>query len=130
MNVCYNPGNQRTGIDRVEIVRITPQRKPGEALTSLIQDPWRVIRNQARDARGRPSARFSATFSDPEFRTMGRDALYYVRVIQTPTPAVNGTPGINARGQSEFCPTDGDAQCTSMNEERAWTSPIYLTYVR
>jgi hypothetical protein len=76
-------------------------------------------------------------FSDPDFLKTGRDALYYVRAIQEPSPAVNG-------GQLR-CQFDADGRCTQVNlcsgdpaktkiaddcleavEERAWSSPIFV----
>ena len=128
LNTCYNPGNQRTGIDRIEVIRITPQITAAEKIGDLIRDPYLVIPNANRDARGQPRAHFKAEFTDAEFAGLKRDALYYVRVIQTPTEGVNGTPGYNARGEMEFCPTEGQSQCKTPINERAWSSPIYVNY--
>ena len=32
---CYNPGDERRRITRIEVVRIRPQRAPGEPVSSL-----------------------------------------------------------------------------------------------
>src|SRR5262249_42169978 len=40
---CYNPSDQRKAIERIEVVRILPQDKPGEKVEDLIQDPWKTF---------------------------------------------------------------------------------------
>jgi hypothetical protein len=75
-------------------------------------------------------------FEDPEFATASRDAVYYVRAMQAPTPAVNAA---NLR-----CEYDDAGNCVKLNpcwgdyriddaddclapyEERAWSSPIFV----
>lgn len=127
---CYNPGDERHRLTRIEVVRIRRQREPGEAVETLIDDPWRVFPCPG------TSSGCAVEFSDPEFRGLGRDVLYYVRAIQEPTPAVN------ARGLR--CEYDAAGRCVRTNpcfgdyrtpyednclaplEERAWSSPIFL----
>ena len=81
-----------------------------------------------------------AEFSDADFPRMGRDALYYVRAIQEPTPRVNGA-GLRATRDANGATTAvqpcwGDWRtsrtdnCVANVEERAWSSPIYLTAAR
>jgi hypothetical protein len=75
-------------------------------------------------------------FSDPEFVSGRRDAVYYVRAIQEPTPRVNGDnlrPTRDAEGRTTSVnPCWGDYRtsrsdnCASDVEERAWASPIYV----
>ena len=129
LNVCYNPGNRRIGIDRVEVIRITPQITQDEKLSALIEDPYLTIRNENLDRQGLPSPMFKGSFSDPEFARLERDAIYYIRAIQAPTPAVNGQPMRRVDNKFETCPLyyDGD-DCISMAEERAWSSPIYVDF--
>ncbi|RMF18608.1 MAG: DUF3604 domain-containing protein [Candidatus Dadabacteria bacterium] len=130
LNACFNPSPRRSGIDRIEVVRIRPQQTPDERIVSLIDDPWKVIRNPDRDSAGRPSARFRGSFTDPEYATGARDAIYYIRVIQEPTPSVNGQPmKPGPDGSLEPCPLhyNGD-DCLSLAEERAWSSPIYVDW--
>lgn len=125
---CFHPGNRRTGIDRIEVIKITPQNRPGEPIAALIHDPWRTYINPDRDAAGNPSPRLVVEFSDPEFATNGRDALYYVRVLQAPTPAVNGSPLSPGGTEIVLCDAHPDQSCLSMTQERAWSSPIYVDY--
>ena len=127
---CYNPGDERHRITRIEVVRIRPQTRAGEPVRGLIEDPWRRY-----DCPSDPVG-CAVEFEDPEFVAGGRDAVYYVRAIQEPTPAVNAG-GLrctyDAQGECvKVNPCYGDYRtpytddCLLPNEERAWSSPIYL----
>jgi hypothetical protein len=128
---CYNPGDERRRITRIEVVRIRPQHRPGEPVGDLIEDPWRRIPCV-------PSpAGCAVEFEDPEFLVAGRETVYYVRAIQEPTPAVNAG-GLrceyDAAGNCvRVRPCYGDFRtpyeddCLTDNEERAWSSPIFIT---
>jgi hypothetical protein len=128
---CFNPSTRRRRITRIEVVRIHPQHDPSEPVGPLIEDPWKTLK-----CTGSESG-CSVRFSDPEFVKQGRDALYYVRAIQEPSPAVNG-------GMLR-CKFDANGRCVSVNicsadpaktspsdncldavEERAWSSPIFV----
>ncbi len=124
---CYHPSDQRRLITRIEVIRIRPQSRPGESVEGLIEDPWKVL---ACDPN--PSG-CTQHFTDPEFTQAGRDALYYVRAIEAPSPAVNA--GLLR------CEKDADGSCVKVvpcigvpdsddclaeTEERAWSSPIFL----
>ena len=79
-------------------------------------------------------------FEDPEFATSARDAVYYVRALQAPTPAINA-----ANLRTEF-DTNGNAvrvnpcyagwrgspgdDWLAPAQERAWSSPIYVDLAR
>ncbi len=128
---CYNPGDRRRRITRVEVVRIRPQQSEDEPIASLIDDPWRSLPCPASEAG------CSVEFEDPEFPSAGRETLYYVRAIQEPTLAVNGA-GLrcewNDAGEcTRVRPCYGDDRtsfdddCLAEIEERAWSSPIFLT---
>jgi hypothetical protein len=125
---CYNPGDERHTIARIEVVRIRPQQSPGEPVASLIEDPWRVLMCP------HTPAGCVVEFEDNQFLADGRDAIYYVRAIQEPSLAVNSGA---LRCADPACttvdpcygdyrtPTDDD--CLRPNEERAWSSPVYLS---
>jgi len=127
---CYNPGDRRHRITRIEVARIRPQARPGEPVDALIQDPWRTLRCPP-DESG-----CTVEFDDPDFLAEQREVLYYVRAIQEPTPAVNAgllrcTPGEGATCRSvepcygDYRTSPGD-DCLAPNEERAWSSPIWV----
>jgi len=132
---CYNPGDERYRIERVEVVRIRPQKRPGEPVEDLIEDPWRVFDCSAGDDEG-----CVVEFTDPEYRMSGRDTTYYVRAIQEPQPRVNGGHMRCEYDEQGLCikarPCYGDYRtpkddaCLEPAAERAWSSPIYLTYDR
>jgi hypothetical protein len=83
-NECFNPSGERRKITRIEVVRIHPQHKPSEPVGGLIEDPWLTLECPPNEAG------CAVRFKDPDFLKTGRDALYYVRAIQEPSPAVNG----------------------------------------
>jgi hypothetical protein len=128
---CHHPGDERRRISRIDVVRVRPQVRPGEPVEELIEDPWRQF------ACAPDPAGCAVEFEDPEFAAGGREAIYYVRAIQEPTPAVNAGQlrcKYDAEGNCvELDPcygdyrTDKDDDCTAPNEERAWSSPIYVT---
>jgi hypothetical protein len=129
---CYNPDDERRAITRIEVIRVRPQQRPGEPVGPLIEDPWR------RFSCPRDPAGCRVEFEDPEFVTAERDAAYYVRAVEEPSLAVNAG-GLrceyDASGQCvRVHPCYGDYRtpldddCLDMNEERAWSSPIYVTF--
>lgn len=127
---CYNPSDERRVITRIEVIRIRPQATAGEPISGLIEDPWRRF-ECPRDPAG-----CVVEFEDPDFAVSGRDVAYYVRAIQEPTPAVNAGGLRCEYDASGACvkvhPCFGDYRtpydddCLTENEERAWSSPIYV----
>jgi hypothetical protein len=127
---CHNPGERRRAITRIEVVRVRGQRRPGEATAPLVEDPWRVLpcRPQADGC--------EVAFEDPEYPALGGEVAYYVRAIQEPTPAVNAGGLRCTRDAAGRCidvdpcygdeRTAADDDCLSPNEERAWSSPIFV----
>jgi hypothetical protein len=121
---CYNPGDRRRRISRIEVIRIQRQRSEDEPVADLIDDPWKTI-----PCPEGPEL-CVVEFEDPSYGELGRDLLYYARAIQEPTPTVNGG-GLRCRG-GECKPcygnfrTAGDDDCLVDTEERAWSSPIFL----
>jgi hypothetical protein len=128
-NECYNPGNTRRAITRIEVVRIRPQETPTESVDKLIEDPWRVFH-----CSGDPAG-CQVRFSDEEFDTARRDTLYYVRAIEAPSQAINAgnlrcETGINGKcvSVSQCNSMDPEEDCMATTEQRAWSSPIFVDY--
>jgi hypothetical protein len=122
---CYHPSDERKRITRIEVVRIGRQMKSNEPIDELIEDPWLTL-PCPQDAEV-----CEVEFEDPWFASADREVLYYVRAIQEPTPAVNAG-GLRCEGD-DCKPCYGDYRapfdddCLTMDQERAWSSPIYLT---
>ncbi len=131
---CYHPSNKRKKITHVDVIRILPQDKPGENIARLIKDPWKRL---PCNDKGQGCV---VKFSDPEFTKLRRDAVYYVRAHQEPTPVVNGDNLRCTYDDSGKCiksnPCHGDYRvardndCLAKKPEMAWSSPIYVDYNR
>lgn len=130
MGECYHPTDERNRITRVEVVKITPQVRPDEPLEGLIVDPFLVLPCDP------DPAGCAVSFTDPDFPADGRPALYYVRVIQEPTPQFNAANLRCDAGPDGTCaatdPCPGDHRgaqddCLAEDEERAWSSPIFVS---
>jgi hypothetical protein len=127
---CYNPTDERIPITRIEVVRIRRQVSADESVASLIDDPWRSFDcPQGGDG-------CVVEFSDPEWASLDREVVYYVRAIQAPTPAINAG-GLRCEYDADgkcvrVHPCYGDYRtdpkddCLAPAEERAWSSPIYV----
>jgi hypothetical protein len=128
---CYNPTEERRRITRVEVVRIRPAIRAGEPIAERIQDPWRTI-----PCPGDPAG-CTVEFEDAEYAAGGREVIYYARAIQEPTLTVNADLERCTRDETGRCvstnPCYGDYRtaatddCSTPSEERAWSSPIYVT---
>ena len=116
---CYNPSNERHIIERVEIIKITPQEYAGEAISPLIQDAWKTLSCEG-------ASECVIEFEDENY---SRDSVYYVRAIQEGTLAINGGSKAD-RENFKLCKgsfrTDLNDNCLALSNERAWSSPIYL----
>ena len=125
---CFYPSDERHRITRIEVVRIRPQQVAGEAIDGLIADPWRTFQCEPSEAG------CVVEFADDEFAVRARDAVYYVRAIEEPTPAVNGKGLACKRDAQGACiaidarPTGPDDDRLGDVEERAWSSPIFVDY--
>jgi Protein of unknown function (DUF3604) len=127
---CYHPSGERRRIARVDIIRIRPQVRAGEPVGQLVEDPWRRFECPA-GATG-----CVVEVGDPEFVAGGRETIYYARAVQEPTPAVNADNLRCRFDESGRCVdvqpcwgdyrTPFDDDCLAPNEERAWSSPIYV----
>jgi hypothetical protein len=128
-NECYHPSDRRKAITRIEVVRIRPQITADEPVGPLIEDPWQTFQCA-------PSqVGCTVTFEDLDFPAGGRSAVYYVRAIEEPSPAVNAGNLRCRRDENGRClevrPCYGDYRsgpddCLETIEERAWSSPIYI----
>ena len=127
---CYYPSDERRSISRLEVVRIRPQQHAGQALDDLIEDPWRIFECEA-DPSG-----CSVTFSDPDFTAGDRDVTYYVRAIEEPSQAINAEnlrcefddEGVCVRTRPCKPWESEEGSCVAPIEERAWSSPIFVTH--
>ena len=129
---CYNPASSRRAITRIEVVRIRPQISSGEDVGPLIEDPWRSF------ACDGDRAGCVIEFDDPDFVGGRRDVVYYARAIQEPTLAVNAGNLRCERDADGACievhpcyggyPTSPEDDCLAPNEERAWSSPIFVDF--
>ena len=126
---CYNPGDARHGIERIEVVRILPQFPDRQDTAELIQDPWRSFDCE-------PGTEFcEVEFEDREFGSMGREVVYYVRAVQQATATVNGDPfrcDYDAEGnciKTNYClGVAEEDDCLSDAAHRAWSSPIFVQF--
>ncbi len=125
---CYHPSDQRRPLERIEVVRIRPQRTADEPVVDLIEDPWRVYPCPP------AAAGCVITFEDEGFADGERETLYYVRAIEQALPVINGA-GLGCQYDAEgnclrvtACGSRGawDDDCLFPNEPRAWSSPIYV----
>ncbi len=129
---CYNPGDVRKPIERIEVVRIRPQNEPNEPIGDLIEDPWKIL--QCSDQ----VDGCTVEFDDPEFVEGGRETIYYVRALQESSPTINAAQlrcEYDAKGQCvKVNPCFGDGRtdreddCTAPSAERAWSSPIFVRF--
>ena len=131
---CYFPSDRRRLITRIEVVRIQAEARDGEdgvAVGERIEDPWLVLTCEPTEEG------CSVDFEDPEFTIRGRPTTYYVRAIQEASPAVNGNGLRCDRDESGECVrirpcydddrTPFDDDCLGAVEERAWSSPIFVS---
>jgi len=134
---CYNPGDERKLITRIEIIRIRPQMTEEEPVlladgSSRIEDVWKSFQCE-------PSQQgCSIEFSDPDYELQKRDFVYYARAIQKPSPLINGDnlrPQYDESGKViKVTPcysdnrTDKSDNCLAMKEGRAWSSPIFVNF--
>lgn len=112
---CYNPTDERYAIQKIEVVKITPQTSPDQPLEELIEDPYWTF-----DCPADPAG-CTAEFTDDAYVKDGRPALYYARVLQEPIDQFNAG--------TEACPygyNAGQSDCMAMDFERAWSSPIFV----
>ncbi|WP_169577547.1 DUF3604 domain-containing protein [Sinimarinibacterium sp. CAU 1509] len=133
---CFNPGDTRTPIERIEVVRIRRQTDLHDDPGPLIEDPWKVMRCSD-EGNG-----CSVEFDDPDYPGTDisgqkpRETLYYVRAIHRAEPTINGAQLRCDYDEQGRCvavkPCYGDArtplddQCLAEVEHRAWSSPIFL----
>ena len=128
-NECYHPSDERNPVERIEVVRIRPQVRPGEPVDGLIEDVWRACECPA------GAAGCTVEFDDPDFLGSGRDALYYVRAVEAPIEMVNaGTLRVERDSGGDFVSMDPcsgkakDDDCLAPQHPMAWSSPIFVAH--
>tara|TARA_B100000686_G_scaffold35331_1_gene36879 strand:- start:3662 stop:5710 length:2049 start_codon:yes stop_codon:yes gene_type:complete len=132
LNECYNPSDKRNKINRIEVVKIIVTEDI-DNLDEAINDPWKVF-NCEDQGEG-----CSFEFIDSDLSSEEIDTVYYVRAIQEPSLAVGGDPlrcELNEKGEcikTRPCYASGDNfdakdDCLSLIQERAWSSPIFISY--
>ncbi len=123
---CYNPSKERYKIVRIEVIKIQQQETRDENLSLLIQDPYKTYPCPT------DLEVCEYTFTDDEYASEKRSAAYYARVIQEETDAVNGNT-VNCEFDDtgkciKITPCNAiESDCLGKAEERAWSSPIYLS---
>ena len=126
---CFNPSDLRKIITSIEIVRIRPQSYSGEPIDPLIEDPWKTFKCE-------PSQEgCEVEFEDEQFLGSNREIVYYARVIQEPSQAINANGfscDFSENGQCIAVNLCGEEKgqeagdCLGLAEERAWSSPIFV----
>jgi hypothetical protein len=126
---CYNPSNERRLITRIEVIKILPQQYENEPVEGLIEDVWKTFPCNATSCK--------VSFEDEQFSIGKRDAVYYVRAIEEPSPTLSADPlgcEFNEKGEcikAEICRVgvgENRDGCIAPAEHRAWSSPIYVNY--
>ena len=75
-----------------------------------------------------------ATFTDPDFAPAGRDAVYYARAVEAPSLQINADNLRCTRDEAGRCTSvnacrgGADDDCLGEDEERAWSSPIFVDH--
>ena len=121
---CYNPDDKRHAIERIEIIKITPQEYRGEPIDGLILDAWKSFDCP------KNNGHCELTFTDEGYT---RDSIYYARAIQAETKSINGkqiqVEKIDGK-KAKICKgsylTDINDDCLFDANERAWSSPIFV----
>ena len=130
---CFQPGDTRKPITRIEITRIRPQQAPDEPVEGLIEHKWKVFQCPLQGQE--QSQGCTVEFSDPDFPQSRRAAVYYARVLQAEQLLISGDPfgcEYDEAGtciQRNYCINENagpDQDCLGKAEPRAWTSPIYI----
>jgi len=129
---CYHPSDERYQLERIEIIKITPQNSKNEDASTLIFDTWKTFECDSNQVE------CEIEFTDENFENQQRDAVYYVRVIEEDTLLVNGS---NLRTQFDAdghpisvdqCHADYredyEEECLGPGGHRAWSSPIFVDY--
>ena len=126
---CYNPSNERRLISRIEVIKILPQQFEDEPVEGLVNDVWKSFPCNSTSCK--------VSFQDEQFAIGRRDAVYYVRAIEEPTPTLSADPlgcEFDESGQcikAEVCRVgvhENRGECIAPAEHRAWSSPIFVNY--
>ena len=129
---CYHPSDERYRLERIEVIKITPQNNKNEDPSTLIFDDWKTFQCNPNQVQ------CEVEFTDDKFENDQRDAVYYVRIIEEDSLLVNGS---NMRTQVDAdghpisikpCYADYredyEEECLGPGGHRAWSSPIFVDY--
>ena len=129
---CYHPSDERYRLERIEVIKITPQNNKNEDPSTLIFDDWKSFQCNPKQVQ------CEIEFTDDEFETDQRDAVYYVRIIEEDSLLVNGSnmrTQVDADGHPiSITPCyadyreDYEEECLGPGGHRAWSSPIFVDY--
>ena len=82
---AITPTDERYQLERIEVIKITPQNSKNEDPSTLIFDTWKTFECDSNQVE------CEIEFTDEDFENQQRDAVYYVRVIEEDTLLVNGS---------------------------------------
>ena len=127
---CYHPEDRRRTIERIEIIKVTPQLHDDESIGQLIQDPWKTF-----DCSGQQEG-CEVVVTDEAFNVGQRDAVYYARVLEESSEAINGAQLACEYDENGLCIRMKDCgnnagpgeDCLAPVQHRAWSSPIYYDF--
>ena len=133
-NECYNPSDKRNFIQRIEVIKVLPQEYSDQPIDDRIIDTWKVHYCNPDDVG------CTFRFKDEDFLKDQKDASYYVRAIELPSPQINVKGGVCTFDDEGNCvefklctqdcrhPRDIET-CSEIDEHRAWSSPIYVDFL-
>ena len=129
---CYNPSDDRYRLEKIEVIKITPQNSKDEDPYTLIYDDWKTFDCDPNQVE------CQIEFTDETFEIDKRDAVYYVRVVEEDSMLVNGG-NMRTKFDENGHPIsidpcyadyreDYEEECLSPEGHRAWSSPIFIDF--
>ena len=129
---CYNPSDDRYRLEKIEVIKITPQNSKDEDPYTLIYDDWKTFDCDPNQVE------CQIEFTDETFEIDKRDAVYYVRVVEEDSMLVNAG-NMRTKFDEDGHPIsidpcyadyreDYEEECLSPEGHRAWSSPIFIDF--